>query len=71
VSLLTVLPVLLCDAHKLSTGHYCERNSPPVRAILVVFGADLFVEILCEQMMVVNKLSTELVISNQAEYTQQ
>jgi len=35
---------------------------------VVVFGGDLFVDIICEQEMEVNKLSIQLVISNEAEY---
>jgi len=63
VSLLGVLPALLCDAPTLSSGRCCELNSPTVGAILVVFGGDPFVEIVCEKTMVVNKLSIQLVIS--------
>jgi len=68
VSLLGVFPALLSDAPTLSSGRCCEPNRPPGGAILVVFGGDLFVDIVCEQKMVVNKLSIQLVISNEAEY---
>ena len=36
---------------------------------MVFFGGDLFVDIVCEQRMVVNKLSIELVILNEKEYS--
>ena len=69
MSLLGVFPAVLSDAPSLPSGHYCEPNSPPDGAMLVVFGGDPFVDIVYEQMMVVNKLSIQLVISNEAEYS--
>ena len=36
---------------------------------MVAFGGDPFVDIVCEKKMVVNKLSIQLVISNEAEYS--
>ena len=68
MSLLSVFPALLSAALTLSSGHCCEPNRPPGGAILVVLGGDPFVDIVCEQMIVVNKLSVQLVISNEGEY---
>jgi len=69
VSLLGVFPVLVSGVPTLSSGHCSEPNSPPVGAILVLLGGDPFVHIVCEQRMIVIKLSIQLVISNEAEYS--
>jgi len=69
VSLLGVFPALLSDAPKLSSGHSCEPKSPPVGAILVVFGGDLCVNIVCEQKMGLNTSLIQVLISNEAEYS--
>jgi hypothetical protein len=53
----------------LSSRHCCEPNRPRSGAILVVFGGDPFVDMVCEPELVVNKLSIQLVISNVAEYS--
>ena len=64
---LGVFPALLYGAPTLSSGRCCEPNSPPVEAILVVFSRDPFVDIVCEQKMLVINYSIQLVISNEAE----
>jgi len=64
--ILGVFPALSSDAPTLSSGRCCDPNSPPVGAILVVFGGYPFVDIVCEQMMVVNYVPIELVVSNGA-----
>jgi len=70
VSLFGVFPALLSDAPKLSSGRCCcEPNRPPSGAILVVFGGDPFINIVCEQKMVLIKASIQVVISNEAEYS--
>ena len=69
MSLLSIFPALLSDAPTLSSGRCCEPNRPPSGAISVVFGGDPFIDIVCEYIMVVNKLSIQLVISNVAEYS--
>ena len=53
MSLISVFSALLYDAPTLSSGRWCELNSPPVGAIVLVFGGDPFVDIVCEQKMVV------------------
>jgi len=68
LSLLSVFPVLLSDARTLSSGCCCEPNSPLVGVILVVIGGDPFIDIVFEPKLVVNKLSIQLLISNEAEY---
>ena len=67
MSLLGVFPILLSHAPTLSSGRCSVANSPPVGAILVVFGGDPCFHIICEQKMVVNQISIQLVISNVAE----
>ena len=67
--LLGVFPASLSAAPTLYSGRCCEPNSPPNGVILVVFGGHPFVDIVCEQKMVVNKFSIQLVISNEAEYS--
>jgi hypothetical protein len=42
------IPLLLSDAPTLSSGHCCEPSSPTCGAILVVFGGDPFVDIVCK-----------------------
>ena len=69
MSLLGAFPALLSAAPTLSSERCCEPNNPPVGAILVVFSGDLLFDIMCEQKMVVNKLSIQLVISNEAKYS--
>ena len=69
VSLFGVFPAILSDAPTLSSGRCCEPNRPPGGAILVVFGGDPFIDIVCESKMVVMKLSIPLVISNEGEYS--
>ena len=64
-----MLPALSSDAPTLSSGCCCEPNSAPGGAILIIFGRDPFVEILCNQKMVVFNSSIQLVILNKAEYS--
>jgi hypothetical protein len=44
-----VFPALLSDASTLSSGHCAEPNRPPAGAMLGVFCADLFFDIVCKQ----------------------
>ena len=53
MTLLGVFPALLSDAPTLFSQCGCEPNSPPVGDILVGFSGDPFVNIICEQKMVV------------------
>jgi hypothetical protein len=67
VSLHCGFPALFSDATTLFSGHYCEPNSRLVGAILVVFAADPFVNVVCEETIAVNELSIHLVISNEVK----
>ena len=48
-SLLLVFAASLSDNPKLPSGHCCKPNSPQGGAILVVFGGDLFVNLICAE----------------------
>ena len=69
MSFLGVFQALISDAPTLSSGRCCEQNSKSVGAILVDFGGDPFVDIICEQMIVVDQLSFQSMISKEAEYS--
>jgi len=64
-----VFPALIFDAPTVSSGHCYEPNHQPVGAIVVVFGGDPYIDIICEQTMVVNNLSIQLEILNAGEYS--
>jgi len=68
VTSLGAFPASSSHAPTLSSGRCCEPNGPSAGAILVVFGGDPFVDIVCEQKMVVEEFSIQLVISNEEEY---
>jgi hypothetical protein len=66
VFLFGVFLALIADPPILSSGRCCE---PPGVARMVVFGGDPFVDLVRNQTMFVMRLSIQLVISNQVEYS--
>jgi hypothetical protein len=69
VSLLGLFRDVISFAIPLSSVHCCKPNSHPVEAILFLISGDPFVEIICEQKMVVDTFSLELAFWNEAEYS--